>query len=69
MHLAAQSGNFEILHLFFDFKAELFEVNAKGQRPLHSFNNNLLLLKLLKKEEKSKLVHDFYKNSNFIRER
>ena len=52
MHLAAQSNSHEILQLLLDEKPDLFLENSKNERPFNAVDNNLLMLKLIKKEEK-----------------
>jgi ankyrin repeat protein len=52
LHLAAQNSFYDIVELLVDHGADTFIRNKKYQTPLSSINNNLLMIKLLKKCEK-----------------
>ena len=51
LHLAAQSNSYEILQSILEEKPDLFVESATEQRPSSTVTKNLLLVKLLKKEE------------------
>jgi ankyrin repeat protein len=59
LHLAAQSNSFEILQIFLDLKPDLFTLDDQERRPFNAVNNNLLLMKLIKKEER-KYFHNLH---------
>jgi hypothetical protein len=52
LHLAAQSNSYEILQSILEEKPDLFVESATEQRPSSTVTKNLLLVKLLKKEER-----------------
>ena len=53
MHLASESNFYDIVDLLFQYKADLFAQDDRGTSPLTSITNNLLMIKLLKKEQKA----------------
>ena len=49
MHLASYGSYYRIASLLIDNKADLFLQNVHGKTALTNINNNLLMIKLLKK--------------------
>ena len=53
LQLASQSSLFDIVTLLIDHEADLFAQSIDGKSAFSGVKNNLLMIKLLKKEEKS----------------
>ena len=58
---------YDIVDLLFQHKANMFEPNAKGKTVISSIQNNLLMIKLLKKEEKA-YFNDNFKSRSSVKE-
>ena len=50
LHLASQNCYYDIVDVLVENKAELFNRDINGYTPLSGITNNLLMIKLLKKE-------------------
>jgi len=57
LHLAAQQSQHEMVQFLFEEEVDLFRRNAKHQTAFTQTTNNLLMVKLLKKQERR-----FFKN-------
>ena len=53
LHLAGENNFYDIIDLLFQYKADLFVQDDKGNTPFTSISNNLLMIKLLKKEQRA----------------
>lgn len=51
LHIAATSSYYRIVNMLIAKKADLFLKNVRGKTPMTSVNNNLLMIKVLKKAE------------------
>lgn len=51
LHISAYSSYYRIVNLLLQNKSDLFLRNVKGKTPMGSINNNLLMIKILKKAE------------------
>lgn len=51
LHIAAYASYYRIVTLLINNHADMFLRNLKGKTPLGSINNNLLMIKILKKAE------------------
>jgi ankyrin repeat protein len=51
LHIASYASFYRIVNLLLQSEANLFVRNAKGKTPLGNINNNLLMIKILKKSE------------------
>lgn len=50
LHIASDNNFYDIVDLLFQYKADLFTKDDRGNTPFTGINNNLLMIKLLKKE-------------------
>lgn len=50
LHIASENNFYDIVEILFEYKADLFRQDDKGNTPFTGINNNLLMIKLLKKE-------------------
>lgn len=57
--IATGNSYYDIVNLLLDHKADLFSLNNEGKSAFTNINNNLLMIKLLKKEEKAFFVDKF----------
>ena len=53
LHLASENNFYDIVDLLFQYKADIFQEDERGNTPFTGINNNLLMIKLLKKEQKA----------------
>lgn len=67
LHLASMNAFYDIVDLLFQHKANMFEPNAEGKTVFTSVQNNLLMIKLLKKEEKA-YFNDNYRSRRNVKE-
>ena len=67
LHLAASNSYYDIVDALFQYKANLFAKNKDGATVFNAIQNNLLMIKLLKKEEKAYFI-DNYKNRRNVKE-
>lgn len=50
MHIAGENNFYDIIDLLFQYKADLFVQDERGNTPFTNISNNLLMIKLIKKE-------------------
>ena len=67
LHLAASNSYYDIVDALFQYKANLFAQNRDGATVFTAIQNNLLMIKLLKKEEKA-YFYDNYKSQRNVKE-
>lgn len=53
MHLASDNNFYDIVDLLFAYKADIFVQDNRGHTPYTGISNNLLMIKLLKKEQRA----------------
>ena len=53
MHLASEYNFYDIVDLLFQYKANIFSRDDRDNTPYTGITNNLLMIKLLKKEQKA----------------
>ena len=59
LHLATENNYYDIVDLLFRYKADIFLHDEKGDTAFTGVTNNLLMIKLLKKEQKSYFNESF----------
>ena len=63
LHLATTGSYYRIVHYLIDKGADLFALNSFGKSPFSVINNNLLMIKILKKAQVSS-TKNFFGNQN-----
>ena len=53
LHLASEKNFYTIVDLLFQYKADIFQLDQRGNTPFTGLSNNLLMIKLMKKEQKA----------------
>ena len=53
LHLATENNYYDIVDLLFQYKADIFLHDERGHTAFTGVTNNLLMIKLLKKEQKA----------------
>lgn len=67
LHIATENNYYDIVDLLFKYKADLFLHDDRGHSAFTGVTNNLLMIKLLKKEQKA-FFNETYKQAVQVKE-